>query len=381
MTHKALVIGYRSGLAKALQRLGIPAHYWVESPTKVALAVDQVTVQPLGRSARQHKAYARALASHGPFSHVIACTEAAVVPASHARRELDARRSIHTKVLRCHDKQLMKEMLRQHGIPMTDFVTAKDGLSGTEIADRLGEPVVVKSVAASGGRGIEFLSAKAAAEGIPLKGRIAERYVDAPEISVESFINRRKILFTNVTNYAKTKHINVLPNVLSEPTLRAVLQLNARVIEALNLDWGITHLEMYLTEEGPIFGEIALRPPGGYIMDLMSLSYGFDSWDAFARVELDLPFSPPRGKPTYSAAIVLHPGEGRVRTTFDVQALRRQPDVARANLKIAPGDTVSARLGVGSDVGYVILNHAEHTALLERATELDTQLHRALRLE
>src|SRR5690606_29085904 len=132
-----------------------------------------------------------------------------------------------------------------------------------------------------------------------------------------------------------------------------------------------THLEMYLTEVGPIFGEIALRPPGGYIMDLMSLSYGFDAWDAFARVELDLPFNPPRGKPTYSAAIVLHPGEGRVKTTFDVQALRRQPDVARANLKIAPGDTVGARLGVGSDVGYVILNHTEHAALVERATELD----------
>ena len=32
---------------------------------------------------------------------------------------------------------------------------------------------------------------------------------------------------------------------------------------------------------GLLFGEIALRPPGGYIMNAMHHAYGFDPWAAF----------------------------------------------------------------------------------------------------
>ena len=38
-------------------------------------------------------------------------------------------------------------------------------------------------------------------------------------------------------------------------------------------------MEVFLGEEGPVFGEIAARPPGGYLMDLIPRAYGFDPWE------------------------------------------------------------------------------------------------------
>ena len=68
----------------------------------------------------------------------------------------------------------------------------------------------------------------------------------------------------------------------------SVLKLNKMVIEGLNIKWGFTHLEYYMTEEGVLFGEVALRPPGGYIMEVLELVYEQSFWDIFEKVELGL---------------------------------------------------------------------------------------------
>jgi biotin carboxylase len=272
----------------------------------------------------------------------------------------------------------MKEELRRHDIEMTDFVSPKDGLTGAQLLERLGEPVVVKFVEESGGRGIQFLS-RAEAESLALmKKQVAERYLDAPEVSVESFINRGKLLFSNVTSYLKKGHVNVVPGLLSESERESVLDLNERVIHALHLDWGITHVEIYLTQHGPLFGEIALRPPGGYIMQLLELAYGFDAWQAFSSVELDLPFEFPSKAKRSAAAIIWHPGPGTLKSVPDVRALRKRPEVKHAKLKVEPGDRVEPRSGVGSDVGYLLLADENTNRLVEAVCELDAASNAAL---
>lgn len=52
--------------------------------------------------------------------------------------------------------------------------------------------------------------------------------------------------------------------------------MNHQVIKALNIKWGLTHLEYYGDRNGELFGEIALRPTGGYIMELIKCAYDFD---------------------------------------------------------------------------------------------------------
>ena len=53
-----------------------------------------------------------------------------------------------------------------------------------------------------------------------------------------------------------------------------ILKINDEVIKKFGVDRGMTHAEFYLTDHGPVFGEIAIRPPGGYYMELIEKVYG-----------------------------------------------------------------------------------------------------------
>lgn len=368
-----LVVGPRSGLLAALDALHIRYGVWTDTGrSTTGSTFTHLAPLAVGEDAARRET--DAIAPHGPFTHVIAGTEAAVMPAAIARRALGARKSAKTTVLRCHDKLHMKRHLHERGVPMTPFFDGANTLSAHEVTERLGFPVVLKPRLLSGGRGLEIIRDLEALERAPRRGRLIERYVDAPEVSVETFVNRGSILFENVTEYFRKGHINIVPADLDDRARRFVFALNRRVLEALRIQWGMTHVEMYLTDDGPLFGEIALRPPGGYIMNLLELAWGFDPWRAFVSMELDRPFDFSDRPTRHAAAVVLHPGEGTVAAVRGWDEVRAHPSVVRARLRVAEGDRVAARTGVGVDVGHVILSAASRSILLEAVSTVDGEL-------
>jgi hypothetical protein len=365
------LIGYRHGIAAALAKLEVPFVVWHErAPVRRAGKPLAVHIAPYSSSKLQLRRELAHLLPHGPFTHVIAGSEAAVVCAAGARGLLDARRPKHTAVQRCRDKLLMKQHLAQVGIPMTDFLPADPEADPEQILSRLGAPVVVKWRRASGGRGIAFSRDAEELRAELAREKILERYVNCPEASVESFVSRGEVLFASTTEYYIKKHVNVVPAELGVEEREELLRLNTRVIEALRIEWGVTHLEVYRTGEGLLFGEIAIRPPGGYIMDLISLAWQFDAWRAFVSVELDLPdlrsLFPTTAVPArYAAAMVIHPGAGLVRSVEGLAEIRAHPAVVAARVKVKPGDRVEPRTGVGEDVGYVLLRADSRSQLMD----------------
>jgi len=363
--YRVLVMGYRQGLCDALSRLDIPYAVWTEKELKSSRNILHLHVQKFPRS-RQHIADILAgFAQAGPFSHVIAGTEAAVYCASVARRILSARLSNNSVALRCNDKLHMKSYLRDRNIPMTDFVAGEEIQDGSSVIESLGIPVVVKARHESGGRGIDLVKTPEEIARLAKRTRIMERFICAPEASVESFINNGEILFTSSTQYYLKKHINVVPALPYSIQLEALLELNKQVLKALKIKWGITHMEVYLSEEGLLFGEIALRPPGGYIMELISKSHGFSAWDALVHIELDLPFSFPDSPTCYSAACIIHPGAGTVQQINNWQQVSSLPSVFKSKLKVIPGSTIRARQGVGEDAGYLLLSNSDAQILTQ----------------
>src|SRR5690606_5219991 len=119
---------------------------------------------------------------------------------------------------------------------------------------------------------------------------VYESFINAPEGSIESFINNNEILFTNITEYYKKTQANLLPAPFSKDELQQIQNLNEDVISKLNIQWGMTHLEFYRHPNGLYFGEIALRPPGGHIMAILKTAYGFNAWEALLAVELNHDF-------------------------------------------------------------------------------------------
>ena len=150
---------------------------------------------------------------------------------------------------------------------------------------------------------------------------------------------------------------------------RTLLSLNERAIGALGIGWGMTHLEVYLTPRGPLFGEIALRPPGGYIMNALQHAWDFNPWEAFLAMELGEGFQFPEHPACYAAAEVLHPGAGVVLAVRGKSRVLDEEGVQEFRIKVKSGDVIDPRKGLGQDAGYVVHTSAtpqDRRALHER---------------
>ena len=361
---RVLVMGYRQELCRALERLGISYVIWSSKKLKSERTCLYAHLGEFPRNNDRIFAVLSTLDQFGPFTHVIAGTEEAVYPAAVARRILKAREATISVALRCHDKLQMKSYLLQRGIPMTDFIAGDDIDNADAVLQRLGVPLVIKERQESGGRGICLVESGQDLFRYAGRRKIIEKFISAPEASVESFINEGEIQFESITLYHKKKHTNLVPGGLAPDVQRALLALNRDVISALKIRWGITHMEAYLHDDGILFGEIALRPPGGYIMELISQAYGFSAWEALVYMELDLPFEFPESHSSHTAVYISHPGGGTVDHIENWDLVKELPSVYRAKMKVKPGDVISERIGVGEDAGYVLFSHRDRKKLL-----------------
>ncbi len=362
MSHYILITGYRQQLAKAIYQLGIPFSVVTEKPLKTRPpGVDEVLISPFSQISKASDAVDLNL-KNTP-THVIAGTEAGVFPAAVLRRIYAARRSSKTLLIRCTDKMAMKKYLRKHDIPMGGFVTHHKGLTAAELVAQLGLPVVVKDRKNSGGRNVVVAATAEALQPLLAPQRLYEQFITAVEGSIESFVEDGKIIFTNLTEYHTNKVANIVPAGFAADETARLQALNAKVIKALNIKWGLTHLEYYRHAGGELFGEVALRPPGGYIMELIKRAYDFDPWQVFVQVELGLPIKNlPADAARFCGTVLLHPGAGTV-TSITPPDNSDYPTLTKANIKVKPGDQISPRHGVGEDVGYCIFSAEKYTAL------------------
>lgn len=367
---RVLVIGRRQGLEQALERLQIPYALWLQASPKVApRAPVHVAPMPSTRAAVERAAQGL----DGPFSHVIAAVEAAVPTASYVRRLVGARASAHTVAMRCSDKLFMKEQLQAAGVPVTDFADLNT-IAGQVIAEELGAPLVVKDRRSSGSRGVEIVRSFADVPSSARRNRLAERMVVGEEMSVESFVVGGEPAFVSTTRYAVPRHVNIVPARLDDAMQAAVEAINRAAISALRIAWGMTHLELFLTSEGLLVGEVALRPPGGYIMNAIELAWGFDPWEALVAVELDRPMSFPSSPVGTAATCIFHPGAGTLRAIDGEAAVRGHPACQRLKLKLKPGDVVPEREGVGVDIGYALLSATSDEEVRAAIRFVDEQL-------
>ncbi|MGB5260831.1 MAG: ATP-grasp domain-containing protein [Gammaproteobacteria bacterium] len=352
--YRVLVIGPRRALIDVLRTRGITFAVWREKASFHIADAEQVVTAPLWNTNSKLKQIISESFGSARYTHVIAGTEAAVYPAAVARRILGARVSPVTTALRCRDKLAMKEYLSGFGIPMTDFMAESSAQSPAQAFARLGTPLVRKYRKSSGGRGLELMHRE---QDLVLRkdGRnILERYVSAPEASIESFIQNARIRFVNTTRYLEKGHVNFVPSAFDDTLLEAIQALNRRVIEALKINWGITHLEVYLTDNGLLFGEIALRPPGGYIMNAMQHAWAFNPWAAMVAMELGERFDFPDTATAYACVEIFHPGAGLVTVVRGGDLVRKHASTREFRLKVQPGDSIGKRESAGQDIGYLL---------------------------
>ncbi|MCB0357435.1 MAG: ATP-grasp domain-containing protein, partial [Bdellovibrionales bacterium] len=357
---------------KVLEKMNIPYIVWSVKKIKNKLKAIKIIEAPLANSKEQ---LIQQIGAVGAISHVIAGTEEAVFPATKARMWLEARRNPLSLIIRCTDKLKMKEFLKSKKIPMTEYISGQTEHSTNTIIDRLGTPVVAKPRKSSGGRGLKFLNSEDELALEKNKDIIFEKSIQGTEGSVESLIINGKVQFTNITEYLHLGHCNLVPGHYDLKFKKQVLDLNAKVIDALNIQWGMTHMEFYRTADSKIlFGEIAIRPPGGYIMESLTLAYSCDFWELFVKNELNLLELPRMSLMNYTASIIIHPQPGKVKSISGMDEIANLESLKKFKLKLKPHQEIHKRLGVGQDHGYALLAHLDKDQLLNDVNNFDRLL-------
>jgi len=158
-----------------------------------------------------------------------------------------------------------------------------------------------------------------------------------------------------------------LPRETDAPRYDDIRAAAARALGVLGMKTGLCHLEWFRRRDGSIaISEVAARPPGAQIMDLVSQAHDVDFDAAWVRLMILGTFEP--AAPKWSAGIAFLRGQGEGR----VQAIHRVDEAAAAvgSLVVAArlpsiGQTPS---GSYEGEGFIMVRDRD-TAVVGRALE------------
>ncbi|MEN8670411.1 MULTISPECIES: acetyl-CoA carboxylase biotin carboxylase subunit family protein [unclassified Ketobacter] len=109
---------------------------------------------------------------------------------------------------------------------------------------------------------------------------LIESHLDGWEFAVEAWIHDGKIRFLNISEYVSLGYSVFVP---ASPELEkhraAITQQIEKLIKVFDIEFGVIHPEYFLTSDGEMyFGEVAYRPPGFKVFELLERVYGFNAY-------------------------------------------------------------------------------------------------------
>lgn len=359
---KIILVGRRKGAVTAARRCG-----WEPVVVDVKARTEQSHLA-FGGAAAWAVDYMRTLfpddESIKPVA-VAAVTTGSVVAAAAIRSHFGLLGIGPDVAMRCHDKLVMKKAITAAGIPCAPWMETDEQTTAGELIDVLGLPLVIKMPISSGGRGVWICHSLEEVTMHLCPGFLAEGFVTGLEMSVETFRASDITLFRNITHYLKPRWANVVPAALDPGDSKLVNELAEKVHQALKISSGMSHMEVFLGENGPVFGEIAARPPGGYLMNLLARSYEFDPWEILLRLSVGETPAIKQEAKRYTGVWLIHPDEGMVSALDGMEEARAMAHVVEVRCKLSLGDVVTNREGSGDSKGYILAEAASLNACAE----------------
>lgn len=210
---------------------------------------------------------------------------------------------------------------------------------------------------------------------------LVEEFVEGPEYSVEGVLlsTGPKVLAVTAKETLPPPHFveiaHVLPAELPETTRQEIDHEVTAALTALDLSFGVFHVELWLTRAGVVLGEVHVRPGGDWLHRL--LTHAIPDLELFGLLYDDHLALPERAAPTLAATRAaavrfLAPPPGRLVEVDGWEAVAAHPSVLDARLTTAPGDTIRPVRQSGDRAGFIVVGertaaqaHALATALAE----------------
>lgn len=290
------------------------------------------------------------------------------------------------------DKEHMKRTLDAAGIRTPWHASATTVAGVWEAAEKIGYPLIVKPIAGAGSADTYRVdSAAALAEVLPLLRHVpevsVEEFVEAEEFTYDTVCAGGRILFEHVLWYRPRPlqmrmHEWVSPVAISlrdldVPHLQGGRRMGEQVLAALGFETGSTHMEWYLKPDGEVvFGEIAARPPGARVVDLMNFNTDGDVYVGWAEAVVHGRMRELDHRHNVGSICKRAHGAGRIASVQGLDALLTEfgPDVVLVDLLSVGAPRRDWRATTIGD-GIVIVRHRELERVIEMTERFASDLH------
>lgn len=191
------------------------------------------------------------------------------------------------------DKSLMKRRAQLGGIRVGIFEEAHDKDDVIRFLKRVNQtllkldgdpndPIHFKAFDKAGCLGHRVIRTPDDVDAIPDEEfpALMESHLDGWEFAVEAWVQNGKIRFMNISEYVTLGYSVFVP---ASPELEAhrsaIRRELEKLIKAFDIDFGFVHPEYFVTNDNEMyFGEVAYRPPGFKVFELLERVYGFNAY-------------------------------------------------------------------------------------------------------
>ena len=200
---------------------------------------------------------------------------------------------------RFRDKAVMKEAMRENGIPCARYRLATNAQEAMAFAEEL-LPLVAKPPAGAGARDTFRVDEIADLElwvrrvpPTPNRPLLLEEFVRGEEHSFDTMSLGGEHVFSSISRYAPTplevmerpwvQWSVLLPRSIEGPEYASIREAGPAALSALGMVTGMTHMEWFRRPDDSIaISEVAARPPGAQFTSLISYAHDRDFYSAWA---------------------------------------------------------------------------------------------------
>jgi len=336
-----------------------------------------------------------AIHRRAPLDRIECLWEPFMILAAKLREHLGVPGMTAAETVPFRDKEVMKQKLDEAGIRTPRHASVTTVAGCREAAASIGfpeTPVVVKPIAGAGSADTYRVSSAEELEAILPKLR------HVPEVSVEEFIEGEdftyeticidgviqtfSISFYRPRALAARNHEWISPQTIvvrdvEAPELSAGRRMGEAVLDALDFKTGFTHMEWFRTPAGEaVFGEIAARPPGAHLVDLINYASDVDVFTGWAEAVCHGRFTQ-HVERKYNAAWIYKRAEGQ-------GVIKRIEGLAPLMTELGEHVVVLDLLPIGAprrnwkqtlvSDGMIIVRHPDLARTLEIADRFATEL-------
>ncbi len=324
----------------------------------------------------------RGLSRHAPIDQVECLWEPYMLLAADIREAFGLPGMTVEQTVPFRDKEQMKRTLDAAGIRTPWHVSARTVAEVWDAADKIGYPIIVKPIAGAGSADTYRVdSDQQLTDVLPLLRHVpevsVEEFVDGEEFTFDTICADGRILFEHVLWYRPrplqmrmhewVSPVSISLRDLSVPHLAGGRRMGQEVLAALGFRSGFTHMEWYLKADGEaVFGEIAARPPGARVVDVMNFATDGDTYVGWAEAVVQGGMQPLERRYNAGAVFKRARGEGRITRSEGLDDLLARYGQHVALMDLLPIGTPRRdwRSTVTGD-GMVVVRHPELQPVIE----------------